>query len=160
MKLIFSFFFLLCFSSTSNLVEIRKAFPNAAQNESSASAFASKLAEVSNDDKTLVAYKGASITMVSKFKKKISEKISTFKEGAKLIESAVASEPNNIEIRLVRLSVQENVPGITNYKKSIKDDAAFILKHYNEQNNALKDYIRSFISHSKSFSVEEKQSIK
>lgn len=160
MKAFFSLFIVLLFSGNPNLAEIRKAFPTASQNESSASAFAAKLNDVSADDKTLLAYKGASITMVSKFKKKVSEKISTFKEGAKLIESAVTSEPNNIEIRVVRLSIQENVPGITNYKKNIKEDAAFILKHYKEQSVVLKDYIRSFISHSKSFSAEEKLTFK
>src|SRR6478672_2638812 len=148
MKIFFSIFLLLSLGNNPNLAEIRKAFPTAANSETSAMAFAEKLADVSDDDKTLVAYKGASITMLSKFKKKIPEKIKTFKEGAKLIESAVASEPNTIEIRLVRLSIQENVPGIVNYKKNIKEDAAFILKHYKEQNNTLKDYLKSFILHS------------
>lgn len=159
MKIFFSFF-LLVFTNNPNLTEIRKAFPIAANSESSATAFAAKLADVATDDKTLLAYKGASITMVSKFKKKISEKISTFKEGSKLIELAVASEPNTIEIRLIRLSIQENVPGIVKYKMNIKEDAGFILKHFKEQNNALKDYIRSFILHSKSFSAEEKLTFK
>jgi len=160
MKIIFSIFLLLSFSIDPNLAEIRKAFPTAANSETNATAFAAKLADVTNDDKTLLAYKGASITMVSKFKKKISDKISTFKEGAKIIESAVSSEPNNIEIRLVRLGIQENVPGIVKYKMNIKEDAAFILKHYKDQSNVLKEYIRSFVSHSKSFSAEEKLTFK
>ena len=160
MKSCFSFFMLLLFSNNPNLAEIRKAFPTAANSEISATAFASKLTDISSEDKTLLAYKGASITMVAKFKKKISEKISTFKEGSKLIESAVASESNNIEIRLVRLSIQENVPGIVNYKKNIKDDAAFILKHFKEQNAVLKEYIRNFVLQSKSFSAEEKLTFK
>ena len=160
MKILFSFFFLLFFSNNPNLAEIRKAYTTAATSEITALAFAEKLADVATDDKTLLAYKGASITMLSKFKKKVSEKISTFKEGSKLIELAVASEPNNIEIRLVRLSIQENVPGIVKYKMNIKEDAGFILKHFKEQNNALKEYIRSFILHSKSFSTEEKLTFK
>ncbi len=160
MKIFFSFLVLLVFANNPNLAEIRKAFPSAATSEISAKAFASKLADVTLEDKTITAYKGASITMVSRFKKKVSEKISTFKEGSKLIESAVASEPNNIEIRLIRLSIQENVPGIVKYKMNIKDDAAFILKHFKEQNNILKDYIRSFVLQSKSFSAEEKLTFK
>lgn len=160
MKTFFSIFLLLAFGSNPNLAEIRKAFPTAANSEATAIAFAEKLEAIAADDKTLVAYKGASITMLSKFKKKVSDKIKTFKEGAKLIESAATSEPNNIEIRMVRLSIQENVPGIVNYKKNIKEDAAFILKHYKEQNTSLKDYLKGFILHSKSFSAEEKQSFK
>ena len=160
MKSCFSFLMLLLFSNNPNLAEIRKAFPTAATSEITATAFASKLTDVSSEDKTLLAYKGASITMVAKFKKKISEKISTFKEGSKLIESAVASESNNIEIRLIRLSIQENVPGIVNYKKNIKEDVTFILKHFKEQSTTLKEYIRSFVLQSKSFSTAEKQTFK
>ena len=160
MKIIFSFFSLLFFSNNPNIAEIRKAFPTAATSEISATIFASKLNDVTSEDKTLYAYKGASITMVAKFKKKISDKISTFKEGSKLIELAVASEPNNIEIRLIRLSIQENIPGIVKYKMNIKEDAGFILKHFKEQNNTLKEYIKSFILHSKSFSAEEKLTFK
>ena len=156
MKSFFSILLLLFFSNNPNLAEIRKAFPSAATSEISATAFAAKLDDVTADDETLFAYKGASITMISKFKKKVSDKISTFKEGTKLIESAVASKPNNIEIRLIRLSIQENVPGIVKYKKNIKEDVAFILKHFKAQNTVLKDYIRSFVSQSKSFSAEEK----
>ncbi len=160
MKIFFSFFVLLVFANNPNLAEIRKAFPTAANSETTATVFATKLNDVTFEDKTLLAYKGASITMVAKFKKKISEKISTFKEGSKLIESAVASEPNNIEIRLIRLSIQENVPGIVNYKKNIKDDASFIVKHFKEQNSILKEYIRSFVLQSKSFSADEKLTFK
>ena len=160
MKVLFSIFSLLLFSSNPTLSEIRKAFPTVSQNESTATAFAFKLADVGADDKTLLAYKGASIVMVSKFKKKVSEKINTFKEGSKLIESAVASESNNIEIRLIRLSIQENVPGIVNYKKNIKEDVTFILKHFKEQSTTLKEYIRSFVLQSKSFSTAEKQTFK
>jgi len=160
MRILFSFFALLVFTNNPNLAEIRKAFPLAATSEISAKAFASKLSDATLEDKTIAAYKGASIALLSKFKKKVAEKISTFKEGSKLIELAVANEPNNIEIRLIRLSIQENVPGIVKYKMNIKDDAAFILKHFKEQNNTLKDYIRSFVIQSKSFSADEKLSFK
>ena len=160
MKVLFSIFLLLIFGNNPNLTEIRKTFPTAFKTEGSATAFAAKFADVSNEDVTLLAYKGASITMVSKFKKKVSDKIKTFKEGVKCIELAIASEPNNIETRLIRLSIQENVPAIVNYKKNIKEDAAFILKHYKQQSNVLKEYIRSFVLHSKSFSAEEKLTFK
>lgn len=161
MKMIFSLILAIGFLINPNLAEIRKVYPSAANSETSANEFAAKMATVdANEDKVLVAYKGASLAMKSKFKKKISEKISTLKEGAKLIESAIAAEPNNIEIRMIRLSIQENLPSITNYKKNIGEDKAFILKHNKEQADALKTYIKAFIIQSKSFSAEEKQAAK
>lgn len=115
------------------------------------------MSDITNqDDKVLVAYKGASITILSKYTKKVSDKIKNFKEGAKLVEYAVSIEPNSIEIRLIRLSIQENVPKIVKYNKNKSEDVAFILAHYKEQSKPLSTYIKSFILQSKSFSEKEK----
>ncbi len=143
------------------LTEIRKIYPNAANSETATKELAAKLSNITlESDKTLIAYKGASITMVSKFSKNLSEKITKFKEGVKWIEFAVANDPKNIEIRFIRLSIQENVPGITKYKKNINEDAAFIATHYKEQTATIKEYFKNFILQSKSFSISEKQTIK
>lgn len=161
MKFLFSIFCLLFSFSNPDISEIRKLYPNAANSEVTSKEFASKFSEITTgNNKTLVAYKGASVTIVAKFEKKISNKIKNFKEGAKLVEFAIESEPNNIEIRLIRLSIQENVPKIVKYNKNKKEDVAFILAHYNEQSNALRAYLKSFILQSKSFSFDEKQTIK
>lgn len=161
MKMIFSLIICIGFLKNPDLAEIRKMYRSAANSELSANEFSAKMAVVTaTEDKVLLAYKGASMAMKSKFKKKISEKISTLKEGAKLIESGIAAEPNNIEIRMIRLSIQENLPSITKYKKNIGEDKAFLLKNYKEQPDALKTYLIAFIIQSKSFSAEEKQAAK
>jgi hypothetical protein len=161
MKLLLSIFCVLFSFSNLDLAEVRKLYPNAANSENTSKEFLSKFSDVTNDNsKVIVAYKGAAITISSKFIKKVSEKIKNFKEGAKLVEFAVASEPNNIEIRLIRLSIQENVPKIVKYNVNKKEDIAFLLAHYKEQSTALRNYIKNFILQSKSFTAEEKQTIK
>jgi len=75
------------------------------------------LVNYNKENKVLLAYKGAAIAMKAKFAKQIKEKKNLFVEGVKLIENSVKSEPNNLEIRLIRLSIQENSPKILNYKK-------------------------------------------
>ncbi len=152
--------FFAVFSSPS-ITEIRKLYATATSSQANAKDFVAKLNGVEkNDDKTLVAYKGASIAIVSKLEKKISDKSRKFKEGAGLIEYAIQSEPNNIEIHLVRLSVQENVPKIVHYSSNKKEDKQFLLDHYGEQTGALKTYIGDFIKQSKSFSATEKHVVK
>lgn len=160
MKLLLSFCLFLSFSNIPEIADIRKLYATVVISESNAKEFASKLADITKDDnKTLVAYKGASIVILSRFKKEISEKSKNFKEGAKMVEFAVASEPNNIEIRLIRLSIQEKAPKIVNYNKNKKEDKAFLLDHYNEQSGNLKAYLKNFMMQSKSFSTAEKQTI-
>ena len=161
MKLLLTLLLWINFGGNPDLVTIRKMYTEVTKSESNAKEFSEKMGNVSNnDDKVLVAYKAASILLDSKFLKKLQDKIDRFKEGAKLLESTIKSEPNNIEIRMIRLSIQENVPGITGYKKNIKEDKKYLTEHYAEQNNALKDYLKDFILQSKSFSEKEKQFVK
>ncbi|MCD0469474.1 hypothetical protein [Flavobacterium sp. JAS] len=161
MKLLLSLLLWINFGGTPDLATVRKMYTGVTKSESNAKEFSEKLATVSDDDaKILVAYKAASILLDSKFEKKLRDKMDRFKQGATLLESTIKSEPNNIEIRMIRLSIQENVPGITGYKKNIKEDKKYITAHYAEQNSALKDYLKDFILQSKSFSEKEKQFVK
>ncbi|MEO8533863.1 MAG: hypothetical protein ABI441_08935 [Flavobacterium sp.] len=158
MKLLLTLILWVNFAATPDLASIRKMYTEVPKSEANAKDFVEKLSGISNnDDKILVAYKAASILLDSKFEKKLGVKIDRFKEGAKLLESTVASEPNNIEIRMIRLSIQEDVPGITGYKKNIKEDRKYITEHYSDQNAALKGYLKDFVLQSKSFSKKEKQ---
>lgn len=161
MKLLLTLLLCINFAGTPDLASIRKMYTVVTKSESNAKEFSEKLASVSDDDnKTLVAYKAASILLDSNFKKKLKDKIDRFKEGVKLLESTIKSEPNNIEIRMIRLSIQENVPGITGYKKNIKEDKKYLTEHYADQSGALKEYLKDFILQSKSFSEKEKQFVK
>ena len=158
MKTFFAFILLFGFSKSPSIAEIRKLYMTASSSETNAKEFVFKLKDVTKEDnKTLVAYKGASLVIVSKLEKKVSDKSKKFKEGASLIEYAVNMEPDNYEIRLVRLSVQENVPKVVNYSGNKKEDKKFILNNYNEQTGALKVYAGDFIKASKSFTVAEKE---
>jgi tyrosine-protein phosphatase YwqE len=160
MKLFFSICFFLGFFNIPETSDIRKLYPSAVNSESSAKEFASKLSDITKEDnKTLVAYKGASIVILSRYKKDISDKSKSFKEGAKLVEFAVSSEPNNIEIRLIRLSIQEKAPKILKYSANKMEDKDFLLRHYKEQSGNLKAYVMNFMMQSKSFTTAEKQTI-
>lgn len=161
MKFFVTLILWVTFAGSPDIASIRKMYPSVAKSENSAKDFTAKLSGIANtDENILVAYKAASILLESKYEKKLATKMGRFKEGAKLLESTVTKEPNSVEIRMIRLSIQENVPGITGYKKNIKEDKAFILAHVDEQNASLKEYLKAFILQSKSFSDKEKQSAK
>lgn len=161
MKGVYFLFVSLLMLFNQDLTEIRKIYPNVLKSESNVKEFTAKLKDITFDsDKTLIAYKGASITLNSRYIKGLGKRMQTFKEGVKWIEFAIEKEPKNIEARLVRLSVQENVPPITGYKKNIKEDVAYLLSHYKEQPSALKEYLIDYMKQSKSFSDVEKQTIK
>ncbi len=56
-------------------------------------------------------------------------KFRTFKKGRTNLEKAVSMEPNNLEIRIIRLSVQKNAPRFLGYYKQIEADQLFIKQH-------------------------------
>ncbi|MCP2026466.1 hypothetical protein L1276_001610 [Flavobacterium sp. HSC-32F16] len=161
MKLLVSLLLWINFANTPDLASIRKIYPEVAKSEANAKEFTEKLSGVSNnDEKILVAYKAASILVDSKFESIMGSKISRFKEGAKLLEATIKSDPSNIEMRMIRLSIQEDVPAITGYKKNIKEDKKFITTYYAAQSGALKEYLKEFVLQAKSFSEKEKQFVK
>lgn len=162
MKKIIFFLFLSIFSFGQNLEEIREKYPLCKDSKEAILDLESLLTSVSKNskNKTLVAYKGASITLNAKIAKTIKEKKQLFIEGANLLEYALKQEPNNVEIRLIRLSIQENSPKILKYKSEITNDKNSILKNYSNQSKDLKEYIKKYAKSSKVFSKEEISSMK
>src|SRR5690554_7129548 len=94
----------------------------------------------------MMAYKGAVKSLMADFAKKVKEKKEYFKEGVELIESALKTEPNNIEIRYLRLTVQEHAPRFLKYHDNISEDKKIILKNYPSIfSKELKALIQEFI---------------
>ena len=81
------------------------------------------LAEVKKTDKKLlVAYKGAVLILMANYSKVIKEKKTFFKEGATLLNFAIIEEPTNVEMRCLRLSIQENAPKLLKYRANKIED--------------------------------------
>ncbi|CAZ96195.1 hypothetical protein Q4603_15555 [Zobellia galactanivorans] len=156
---LFAFFSLLSLTNPVDLSRVRTAYVEASGNESATIALNDDLVSVAKtDNKTLVAFKGAVTTMMAKYAKGIKEKKTFFKEGAELLEFAIAAEPDNVEIRCIRLSVQENVPKITGYTKNIEEDKQFIIENFNTiPNKNSKDFVKGYISKSEAFNESERQ---
>lgn len=159
MKLILLFFtaFLLHFQ-TSTLEKIRASFPTASATKQSAASF-SALVKNADSDAAAQGYKAAAKMIQAKFEQGNSRK-TLMTEGIKSLESLISKNSANTELRLIRLSIQENLPKIVGYNKNIKDDKALIIKNYSKENAALKKYIKSFSTASKSMTPAEKASLK
>src|SRR5579864_7200450 len=76
-------------------------------------------------------------------------KLKLFKQGHKLLEEAIARDPNNAEFRFLRLIIQENSPGILGYKNEEQKDSEFIRKSYNSLPEELQKTIADYNKKSK-----------
>ncbi|AFL80417.1 hypothetical protein Aeqsu_0914 [Aequorivita sublithincola DSM 14238] len=155
-------FFISFFGNAQDLKEIRAQYPKAVESTEITAKFDGEFSNVDSSSKpTLLAYKGAVLTLKAKFAKKKSDKIDFFKEGVSLIESAVKAEPSDIEIRYIRMSVQENSPRFLGYHKNIEEDKEFILKNYpNVSSKELKMVIKDFVMNSENFNESENSAFK
>lgn len=146
---------------TLDLEAIRSAYKTASQDKVKADDFYNKLEKVYNTDKVeFVAYKASAIALKAKYAKGLKAKKDGFIEGVTLLEETIKRDPNNIELRLIRLSIQENTPKLLRYKSDIENDKDLILNQYNSiKSNTLKNYIKDYIAQSKGFSSEEKSGI-
>lgn len=152
-----NFFFVGLFINP-NLEEVRNLYKKSPNSKTIALQLYKKLEDVKQSKNgILLAYKGASITLKAKYTKGIKNKKKLFKQGVVILEKQIAKQPNHIELRLIRLSIQENIPKILKYKKNILQDKKFIQNNFKKvKNKKLKSYIKEFVLQSKSFSEEEK----
>lgn len=158
MKLIFSFItaFILFFQS--GLESLRESYAKANASKANTESFVSLAEKASGSDAAIIGYKAAAKIMEAKFAK--SNRKSLVKSGATDLEALIKSNPNNAELRVIRMSVQENIPKIVGYRGSLKEDKTFLLNNYSKQNAALKNYIKKFLAQSKTISEAEKATLK
>lgn len=159
MKIFFSIIFILSFVTLPELSKIRQSYPQAAKNSEATQELYDALTSVSEDDNPiLVAYKGGIFTLMAKYAKGIKSKKEYFKTGTSLIEKAIINKPKNIEIRCIRLGVQENSPKIMKYKNHIEEDKQFLLDHYNTiSSKEVKIFVKNYVLQSALFDSAEKQ---
>ena len=124
----FIFVFLFCIAqfSWAQTSEIRTSYYDATKSEEKAKAFYKLVENTSSSDKAeMMAYKGAGITLLARFEP-LTKRSAKVKSGIKWIDDAIKKSPNNVEVRLIRLSVQENLPKMFKYNTQIESDKKFI----------------------------------
>lgn len=158
MKLIFSFITVCILFFQSGLESLRESYAKANVSNANTEAFINTAEKTSGSDAVIQGYKAAAKIMEAKIAKQ--NRKALVKSGAANLESLIKSNPNNIELRVIRMSVQENIPKIVGYRGSLKDDKTFILNNYSKQNSALKNYIKKFAAQSKTMTEAEKANFK
>ncbi len=141
---------------TQDLATIRKKYQTANNDKAAATAFIQSVVEYSGNDATLQAYKAAAITLQAKHEKKLALKKELFVKGAKQLEGIIDKNPNLLELRMIRLSIQENTPRLMKYKGHIEEDKNKIVSQYAQQSTEVKKAIKTFVQVSNSFTAAEK----
>ena len=160
MKLIFTLMFTFFSFFQSDLESLRNSYSKANSSNENAKNFIALAEKKSSNDPVISAYKSASKILEAKVTTEKNKRKSFVKSGATNLESLIASNPNNAELRVIRMSVQENLPKIVGYNKNLKEDKTFLINNYSKQNADLKSYIKQFAGQSKTMTASEKASFK
>lgn len=90
------------------------------------------------------AFMGAMLMKRASFIGSAASRLHYFRQGRKMLESAIKQDPDNVEFRFLRLMVQEHAPGGLGYKENIENDSNYIRKHYKslpeEVQRTIEDY--------------------
>ncbi|WP_299439103.1 hypothetical protein [uncultured Aquimarina sp.] len=136
-----------------DISEVRNSYKYAKDSKENTDKFYELIQKTNHqNDLVLSAYYGCALTLKASYAEKRGDKISFFKKGKKLIEAAIASDPSNIELRMIRLSVQSSAPRITRYYKHIDADKSFLVENIEKVSSPkLKEFIKGFMSSSNAF---------
>ena len=118
------------FAKGGNLLDVRKAYYLAVDNEESLKAFETMLINFNNPDNTILGYIGMSFMLKAKYAWLPNDKWEYFNKGKKFLESAISKDPNNIELKFMRFCIQNNTPSFLRYNKNLEADKWHIFKSF------------------------------
>lgn len=99
-------------------------------------------------DNLLVGYHGAVLLGMARHDANVFKKMGYFNDGKELLEKSIKTEPENIELRFLRLTIQTNIPSFLGYSESKESDKKFVVSHLEEApSEEFKKRVRGFIKH-------------
>ena len=98
---------------------------------------------------TFNPYKGALLMKKAGLEKNPAVKLKFFKEGKLLLETAIDNDNQNVELRFLRLMIQENAPKFLGYHSNINEDVNFIQENSNQLSAVLKSILLDYSKTSK-----------
>lgn len=113
----------------SDLNEVRTSYSKAVLDKKLCKKMIEEL-ELSKEKSVIdLAYLGAYQTIWANHVFNPWSKLATFRKGKNNIELAISKEPENVEIRYIRFSVQKNAPSFLGYNNNLKEDKDFLVKN-------------------------------
>lgn len=109
-----------------DISKARVLFLAAVENEDKAAELLKYTEKAGREDALLLGYQGIAKTLLGKHSFNPVNKVNYFNKGKKILEEALAIAPENVELRYLRLTLQENVPSFLGYSDRIHEDRAFI----------------------------------
>ncbi len=129
-----------------NMVAIRDLYYQAAASKADSDKFKAALNAIPNPNTSIKGYIAVSHMIEAKHLFNPTSKLSAFNNGKTLLENTIKNDPENLELRFLRIGVQTNTPSFLGYSSQIEGDKKMILSKYALLTDAdLKRRVRDFM---------------
>jgi hypothetical protein len=124
-----------------NLKAIRKQLREAINDSKTADSLYKSLSAIKNRTGIIEGFIAGVQALKAKHAWNPYAKIKYINNCEKTFEKAVVADPHNIEIRFMRFSVEDSVPGFLGYKKNLAPDSEEIITQLDKKNYGTADKI-------------------
>lgn len=84
------------------------------------------------------------------------KKMGYFNGGKKMLEQQIKTDPNNIELRFIRLCIQYYIPAYLGYRDNIEQDKDFLVSNlYKLKDEKTKDMLFNYLKGAKMYTEQE-----
>lgn len=143
------------FAQELSLSEIRRDFKVGHQEEETCKRHLETLEEYANDPIER-GYEAAYHMFMAKHTGNPLKKMAYFRNGRKMLEKEIADNPNNVELRYIRLCIQYYIPSYLGYKDNIEEDKDFLVDNlYKLRDEETKQLIYTYLEGAKMYSEKE-----
>ncbi|HEY8401491.1 MAG TPA: hypothetical protein VIK89_09530 [Cytophagaceae bacterium] len=112
-----------------SLQDIRKEYVEAAEDKKKADKFHERLSNNDNQTGILQAYRAAAEALLGKHAFFVTRKVAYVKRSLRMFEEAVRKDPENIEIRYLRFSIEHHLPAFLGMSDHLQEDVQHIVKN-------------------------------
>ena len=152
-------------SNEMSLTEIREGYFHSSFGKDKIAGFHGQLLKVKNRTPVLVGYHAAATAIMTRTTWNWFRKLDYLKESRKLFIQAVEKDPKNVEIRFLRITVEDRIPFYLGYSDHMDEDKEIIMKYldtYDSQsvNPEILKFLHKRLQESEKFSEEELKTIK
>jgi len=141
------FFAKTTFANIPTIGEIRSLYEKAVTDESACNKLMEILSPYDEKNNPLYAgYKASAIMMMAKHVFNPFSKMSYFKKGKRILETAIKADEKNIELRFLRYNAQTHMPSFLGYNGDIKKDKAFLESSFSQITDVkLKEFMLPYL---------------
>ncbi len=149
------------FATVPSIAEVRALYENAVKDESSCNKLIEILSPYNEKNNPLYAgYKASAIMMMAKHAFNPISKMSYFKKGKRILETAIKADEKNVELRFLRFNAQTHTPSFLGYDDNIETDKKFLENSFPTiKDVSLKEFMLPYLLKSNFIMADKKKQL-